>query len=153
MANNESIRDFSILNCLLCQPSVKCWWEEIAWEISKDGGNQGMSTKATNHCIITTWKWALLKVAVCHMPQQASCFLISPAGLVNSHLIRMQITLIRLICRDLFSCDQGTEWEGNEVIPRNWTMALKCHTLGRSECADVCVFFTVIVTTFYFSEY
>lgn len=36
------------------------------------------------------------------MPQQSSCSLISPAGLVNSHLIRMQIALIRLIYQDLF---------------------------------------------------
>ncbi len=56
---------------------------------------------------------ALLKVAVCHMPQQSACSLILPAGLVNSHLIRMQIPLIRLIYQDLFSCDHGIEWKGN----------------------------------------
>lgn len=47
----------------------------------------------------------------CHLPHApiVLCFLIPPAGLVNSPLIRMQIPLIRLIHQGLFSCDQGID--------------------------------------------
>lgn len=50
---------------------------------------------------------ALLKVAICHMPQWFMCSIIPPAGLVKSPLIRTQIPLIRLIYQGLFSGDKA----------------------------------------------